>query len=276
MPPVVLTIAGSDCSAGAGVQADLKTITAFGGYGLTALTSVVAETPAKVSRIQLLEAEMVKEQIRVLADAFPIAAVKTGMLGGQAQIEAVVEALQILGARRVPLVIDPVMVATSGGRLLDEGATDSLISRLFPLARLITPNLDEGGVLLDMRIASRQEMQDAAARLRDRFGCAVLLKGGHLEGDIAPDVLVDANGARWFENRRVHGVHTHGTGCTLSAAIATALAKGLSLDEAVRQAKAFVAGAIASHYRWGDVDALNHQHAVTDLESDAATARTLN
>jgi hydroxymethylpyrimidine/phosphomethylpyrimidine kinase len=255
------------------VQADLKTITALGGYGLTALTSVVAETPAKVSRIQLLEAGMVKEQIRVLAEAYPIAAVKTGMLGGQAQIEAVVEALNALVARRVPLVIDPVMVATSGSRLLDAGAMDSLTSGLFPLAHLITPNMDEAGVLLDARITSKQEMQDAASRLRDRFGCAVLLKGGHLGGEDAPDVLVDTNGTHWFEKRRIHGIHTHGTGCTLSAAIATALAKAVPLQEAVRQAKAFVAGAIASHYRWGDVDALNHEHAFTDLESEAVPAK---
>ena len=274
MPPVVLSIAGSDCSSGAGAQADLKTITALGGYGLTALTSVVAETPASVSRIQLLDADMVKEQIRMLAEAFPIAAAKTGMLGGQAQIEAVVEAWQVLAARRVPLVVDPVMVATSGGRLLDEGAMGSLTSGLFPLAHVITPNMDEAGVLLGTRITSRQEMQDAATRLRDRFGCAVLLKGGHLAGDDAPDVLVDANGTHWFENHRIHGVHTHGTGCTLSAAIATALARALPLQEAVRQAKAFVAGAIASHYRWGDVDALNHQHPLTDLESGAASAKT--
>jgi hydroxymethylpyrimidine/phosphomethylpyrimidine kinase len=256
------------------VQADLKTITALGGYGLTALTSVVAETPAKVSRIQLLDADMVKEQIRVLAEEFPIAAVKTGMLGGKAQIEAVVEGLQVLMARRVPLVIDPVMVATSGGRLLDEGAMDFLTSGLFPLAHLITPNMDEAGVLLGTRIASRQDMQNAAARLRDRFGCAVLLKGGHLGGDDAPDVLVDSNGTRWLENLRIRGVHTHGTGCTLSAAIATALAKALPLQEAVRQAKAFVAGAISSHYRWGDVDALNHQHMSPHLESADSSAKT--
>src|SRR6187397_963312 len=133
MPPVVLTIAGSDCSAGAGAQADLKTITALGGYGLTALTSVVAETPAKVSRIQTLEAAMVKEQIRVLAEAFPIAAAKTGMLGGKEQIEAVVEAWQVLAARGVPLVVDPVMIATSGGRLLEDGAMEMLTAKLFPL-----------------------------------------------------------------------------------------------------------------------------------------------
>jgi hydroxymethylpyrimidine/phosphomethylpyrimidine kinase len=260
MPPPVLTIAGSDCSAGAGAQADLKTITALGGYGLTALTSVVSETPAKVSRIQLLEASMVSDQIRVLAEAFPIAAAKSGMLGGAAQIEAVVEAWKPLAARKVPLVVDPVMVATSGGRLLDEGAIGTLTSRLFALARIVTPNMDEAAVLLGERITSRSHMAHAATELQRRFGCAVLLKGGHFEGDDAPDVLADAGVIEWYENRRIHGVHTHGTGCTLSAAIATELAKGHALKDAVRQAKAYVAQAIARHYRWGDVDALNHQH----------------
>lgn len=259
MPPsVILTIAGSDCSAGAGVQADLKTITALGGYALTALTSVVAETPAVVSRIQLLDPDMVAEQIRVLAAAFPIASAKTGMLGGQAQIEAVVGAWQPLAERGVPLVVDPVMVATSGGRLLDPEAVEAMTAQLFPLARILTPNMDEAAALLGHRLGSRDDMEQAARELRQRFGCAVLLKGGHLAGDTAPDVLVDGEAIHWFEGRRVSGVHTHGTGCTLSAAIATGLGKGLPLVEAVRQGKAFVEQAITHHLRWGTVDALRH------------------
>ena len=261
MKPVVLSIAGSDCSAGAGVQADLKTITALGGYGLTALTSVVSETPAVVSRIQLLDAAMVHDQVRVLAEAFPIAAAKTGMLGGRAQIEAVVEAWQPLAARGVPLVVDPVMIATSGGRLMEDDAVETMTSHLFPLARVLTPNMDEAAALLGARITSRGEMQDAAEQLAQRFGCAVLLKGGHLAGDDAPDVLVDGADVSWFENRRIHGVHTHGTGCTLSAALATGLAKGLPLADAAREAIAFVHRAIAGHLRWGAVDALNHAGA---------------
>jgi hydroxymethylpyrimidine/phosphomethylpyrimidine kinase len=274
MPPVVLTIAGSDCSAGAGAQADLKTITALGGYGLTALTSVVAETPARVTRIQLLEPDMVRDQIRVLAEAFPIAAAKTGMIGGRGQIEAVVAAWQPLAARGVALVVDPVMVATSGSRLLDEDAFGGMTAKLFPLARLLTPNMEEASVLLGSRITSRREMQEAAERLSGRFGCAVLLKGGHFSGDESPDVLVDGVGAQWFLNQRVHGVHTHGTGCTLSAAIATGLAKGLSLVDAMSQAKAFVALAIAGHYRWGEVDALNHQHGSPGLESSHLSVKS--
>lgn len=267
MPPLVLTIAGSDCSAGAGIQADLKTITALGGYGLTALTSVVSETPAKVSRVQLLEADMVRDQIQVLAEVFPIRAAKTGMLGGAPQIEAVVEAWQPLAARAAVLVVDPVMVATSGGRLLDEGAVSVMTERLFPLARIITPNMDEAAALLGRAITSRAEMESAAQELQRRHGCAVLLKGGHLQEDAAPDVLVEGPEVRWLENRRIHGVHTHGTGCTLSAAIATGLAQGLTLEAAVTQGKTFVLQSIEQHLRWAEVDALNHQHASWRLAS---------
>ena len=256
--PVTLTIAGSDCSAGAGVQADLKTITALGGYALTALTSVVAETPAVVSRIQLLDPDMVAEQIRVLAAAFPIASAKTGMLGGRAQIEAVIRAWQPLAERGVPLVVDPVMVATSGGRLLDPDAVEAMTTQLFPLARIITPNMDEAAALLGQSLSSRAEMEQAARELRQRFNCAVLLKGGHLAGDTAPDVLVDGDAIHWFEGRRVDGVHTHGTGCTLSAAIAAGLAQAWPLMEAVRRGKMFVEQAILHHHRWGAVDALRH------------------
>ncbi len=236
----------------------------------------MAETPAQVSRVQLLDPDLVKDQVRVLASAFPIAAAKTGMLGGAGQIEAVADAWEVLRPAGVPLVVDPVMVATSGGRLLDENAVETLAARLFPMARLITPNMDEAAALLGSRIHSRLEMQDAAVRLRERFGCAVLLKGGHLAGDLAPDVLVDEEGAQWFDERRIDGVHTHGTGCTLSAAIATGLAKGLSLRDAVRFGKAFVVQAIAQHYRWDGVDALNHQHASARLESAPTSAKTLS
>ena len=256
-PPVVLTIAGSDCSSGAGIQADLKTFSALGCHGLTALTCVVAEVPGRVSRVQLLDPEIVAEQIRVLAGAFPVAAAKTGMLGGSAQIKAVISAWQLLHARGVPLVVDPVMVATSGSRLLDEDAVALLTAGLFPLAALITPNLEEAAVLLGRKIASRGEMETAARDLSQSHRCAVLLKGGHLPGDEAPDVLVLDGTATWFEGRRIPGIRTHGTGCTYSAAITAGLGRGLALGEAVRLGKRFVTAAIASHFRWGEVDALN-------------------
>jgi hydroxymethylpyrimidine/phosphomethylpyrimidine kinase len=173
-------------------------------------------------------------------------------------------------------VVDPVMVATSGGRLLDESSVGTLTSRLFSLARIITPNMDEAAVLVGDRISSRSQMEQAAAELHRRFRCAVLLKGGHFDGDDAPDVLADTETIEWFENRRIRGVHTHGTGCTLSAAIATELAKGQPLKDAVRHAKAYVAHAIAQHYRWGDVDALNHQHlqASPDLASSGNAGKS--
>lgn len=256
-PPVVLSIAGSDCSSGAGIQADLKTFSAQGCHGLTVLTSVVAEVPGKVARIQLLNPEIIAEQIRVLAEAFPIAAAKTGMLGGRAQMEAVIAAWQPMRERGVPLIIDPVMVATSGSRLLDEEAISLLTDQLFPLATLITPNLDEANVLLGGKITSRKEMEAAARELSRRHGCAVLLKGGHLPGDDTSDLLIQDGAATWFEGRRFPGIRTHGTGCTYSAAITAGFARGLSLVEAVRLGKQFVHAAIAGHFRWGDVDALN-------------------
>ena len=260
-PPVVLTIAGSDCSAGAGVQADLKTFTALGCHGLTVLTSVVAEVPAKVTRIQLLDPTIIEDQIRVLAEAFPIKAAKTGMLGGKAQIEAIIRAFEPLAKQGVPLVIDPVMVTTSGRRLLDEDAIEVLTAKLFPLASLITPNMDEAAVLLGMKLQSREDMEHGAKALARRFHTSVLLKGGHLAGDDTPDVLVDGSEVHWLEGKRIHGVHTHGTGCTYSAAIVAGLAKGWSLEQSVRQGKSFVTQAIANHHRWGAVDALNHQAA---------------
>jgi hydroxymethylpyrimidine/phosphomethylpyrimidine kinase len=256
--PVILTIAGSDCSAGAGIQADLKTITALGGYGLTAVTGIVAETPLVVSQIQLVDADVVREQVRLLVEAYPIAAAKTGMLGGKAQIDAVVSAWQPMADDRVPLVVDPVMVATSGGRLLDQDAEEALVSRLFPLATLLTPNLDEAAVLVGEKITTRAEMEHHALALSARHRCAILLKGGHLSGDDVPDVLAADGALYWLEGRRIHGVHTHGTGCTYSAAIATGLGHGLSMLEAVRQGKEFVTHAIANHLRWGGMEALNH------------------
>jgi len=256
-PPVVLTIAGSDCSSGAGIQADLKTFGALGCHGLTALTCVVAEVPGRVSRIQVLDPEIIGEQIRVLAGSFPIVAAKTGMLGGRAQIEAVIAAWEPLRARGVPLIVDPVMVATSGSRLLDEDAVALLGEKLFPLASLITPNLSEAAVLLGEEIASREGMEAASHELSRRHRCAVLLKGGHLPGDDAPDVLALNGGATWFEGRRIFNIRTHGTGCTYSAAITAGVGRGLALGEAVRMGKRFVASAISGHFRWGDVDALN-------------------
>ena len=261
-PPVVLTIAGSDSSAGAGVQADLKAIAALGGYGLNALTSVVSETPGLVSQVRLLDAAFIADQVRVLFGAFPIAAAKTGMLGGRDQVHAVAEVWKELGHGRIPLVVDPVMVATSGGRLLENEAVRSLVEEVLPLATLITPNLDEAAVLWGRPVPDVDAMEACARDLSARFDAAVLVKGGHLQGD-ATDALCFNDNISWHAAPRIPGVQTHGTGCTYSAAITACLAAGLGLDEAVAEAKAFVSRAIAQHFAWqahgGDViHALNH------------------
>jgi hydroxymethylpyrimidine/phosphomethylpyrimidine kinase len=259
--PVALTIAGSDCSAGAGIQADLKTFAALGVYGLTAVTCVVAEIPGKVSGIEALRPRIVRDQIEVLLRNFQVGAIKTGLLCSGDIVSAVAEALQ--GSRgRVPLVIDPVMIATTGDRLLEPEAIDAYKNQLFPLATLLTPNLDEASVLLGSQIRGRQQMERAATMLAEQFGCAVLLKGGHLQGDEAIDFLVQGGRSKEFSALFVRGVATHGTGCTYSAAITASLASGLSLDQAIRRAKKFVTKSIARHFRWkrpvGNIDALNH------------------
>ncbi len=255
-PPVALTIAGSDNSAGAGAQADLKTFTALGVYGLTAITCVVAEVPGRVSAIHPMPASIVAEQIRLSLSAFPVAAVKTGMLYSTEIVETVCD---LLDGTTMPLVVDPVMVATSGASLLRPEAVELYRSRLFPRATVVTPNMDEVAVLTGEPVRTLDDMREAGAALIARYGAAWLLKGGHLAGDEATDLLFHPDGTvSEFHSARVQGVSTHGTGCTTAAAIAAGLARGLSLDEAVGQAKRFVTGAIRHHHRWGEIHALNH------------------
>ena len=256
--PVVMSIAGSDNSAGAGAQADLKTFSALGTYGVTAITCVVAEVPGKVSAIQPIEPRIVAEQIRLLFEAFPIAAVKTGMLYSREIIEVVADALQ----SAIPLVVDPVMVATSGDPLLHRDAIALYRERLFPMAKVITPNLDEAAVLIGRPITNLEEMRLGGQELAVRFGIAILLKGGHLREAIATDLLFADGEIHEFRAPFVPGVSTHGTGCTYSAAIAAELARGLPLVEAVASAKRYVTNAIANHLRWEKdgrtTDALHH------------------
>jgi hydroxymethylpyrimidine/phosphomethylpyrimidine kinase len=266
-PPVALTIAGSDSSAGAGVQADLKTFSSLGVYGLTAVTCVVAEIPGKISRIAPVSAELVHEQIAVLCRNFPIAAAKTGLLYTAETVETVVHALTDVSAnsaRRFPLVIDPVITATSGDRLLEASAIELYESKLFPLATLITPNVDEAGKLLGKKIDDRQSMEKAARALAGKYRVSVLLKGGHLAGSSAIDLLFADGKITEFAAPFVRGVATHGTGCTFSAAITAGLASGLSLEKAIGRAKKFVTASIAQHFRWTsssgkDLDALKHR-----------------
>lgn len=262
---VALTIAGSDSSAGAGIQADLKTFSALGVYGLTAVTCIVAEIPGKVSRIEPVSAEIVGEQIEVLTK-FPIDAIKTGLLYSAEIISAVAKAIRgrgRLSAQRVPIVVDPVIVATSGDMLLEPAAIEAYEKELFPLASLITPNLDEAERLLRMEIRDRQAMHRAGKELEREFGTAILVKGGHLRGRDAVDVLFIGGKVIEFSATFVRGVATHGTGCTYSAAITAGIASGLSLEEAITRAKKFVTESIAQHFRWTspsgkNLDALNH------------------
>jgi len=264
--PVALTIAGSDSSAGAGIQADLKTFSALGVYGLTAITCVVAETPGYVSRIEPVSAGTVSEQIEVLFESFPIAAIKTGLLFSGEITLAVARALRAHAEQTKsapPLVIDPVMVATSGDLLLREDAIDCYERDLFPLAALVTPNLSEAARLLGEPIADLRAMHRAGARLAEKYGVPMLLKGGHLAGEEAIDLLFAHGSVIEFSAPFFRGITTHGTGCTYSAAIAAGLAIGLPLEEAVRRAKKYVTATIAQHHAWKtaqglSLHALNH------------------
>lgn len=259
-PPVVLTIAGSDNSAGAGLQADSKTITSLGGYALTAVTCVVAEVPGKVSMIQPIRSAIVAEQVRLNFEAFPVAAVKTGMLYSAAIVEAVIDVLLTAAARcrvKPALVVDPVMVASSGALLLKPAAVRTYRRSLLPLATLVTPNLNELEVLAGRPVKSLREMEAAGAALAAEFGVAFLLKGGHLRGREAVDVLVEPGGkSERFSAPFIRGADPHGTGCTYSAAIATELAKGVPLREAVGTAKRFITRAIERRHRWGKTEIL--------------------
>ena len=248
-PPVVLTIAGSDNSCGAGIQADLKTFSALGVYGLTAVTCVVSEIPGKVEMVHVVTPALLRSQIRILFEAYPIAAVKTGMLYSRPLLRVVSEELaDRLGMFH--LVVDPVMVASSGDPLLKRDAVRAYEEELLPLADVITPNLDEAAVLLGRNITTRSAMIPAAEELHAKYGAAVLLKGGHLRGRDAVDVLCGRRGTKEFSLRRLSGCETHGSGCTLSAAIASGLARGQSLPAAVQSAKEFLHRAIARPFVW--------------------------
>ena len=261
--PVALTVAGSDSSAGAGIQADLKTFTSLGVYGVSAVTCIVAEIPGKVSTIEPVSPGIVREQIDVLANNFPISAVKTGLLCSAEIVAETVSAMADLGENRPPLVVDPVIVATSGKPLLEEAAIKIYEKELFPLATLVTPNLIEAERFSGKSVRDLNSMRRIGKELANRFGTAVLLKGGHLAGDRAIDLLFADGKVTEFESEFVRDIATHGTGCTYSAAITAGLACGLSLSDAVARAKKFVTRAIRRHLRWkskagGNLDALNH------------------
>jgi hydroxymethylpyrimidine/phosphomethylpyrimidine kinase len=243
MTAIALTIAGSDSSGGAGIQADLKTFSALGVYGASAITALTAQNTLGVEAVHAVPPDFIGKQIEAVARDLDVGAVKIGMLATSAIIEAVAEGLRSFPG--VPVVLDPVMVAASGDPLLDEDAVETLRAILVPHATLITPNLPEAAKLLGATQARNEREMSAQAEALQRLGAqAVLIKGGHAEGDKAVDILVDAEGVLRLEAPRVATRNTHGTGCTLSSAIAAELAKGASLREAVVAAKAYVTAAI--------------------------------
>lgn len=242
MTPRALTIAGSDSGGGAGIQADLKTFMAHGVYGASAITAITAQNTQEVRAVVMLEPAMVVAQIEAVLDDIGADAIKTGMLGNAAIIDAVADTLERYRIEQV--VIDPVMVAKSGARLLEEDAVTALRQRLLPLALVITPNLPEASVLLNREVTGEHDMRQAARDLHALGPRYVLLKGGHLPGSEVVDLLYD--GAQFIELRagRLETNHTHGTGCTYAAAIAALIARGLAVEQAVRQAHAYLHDAI--------------------------------
>jgi hydroxymethylpyrimidine/phosphomethylpyrimidine kinase len=266
----VLIVAGSDSGGGAGIQADIKTVTALGGYAATAVTALTAQNTRGVFGVVGVEPAFIRQQIDLVLDDIGADAIKTGMLHSVAVIEAVAGALEArleagsgADAAKPPLVVDPVMVAQSGDPLLAEDAVAALAARLIPLADLITPNLPEAGRLLGRTVTRAEEMERAAQDLLG-LGCgAVLLKGGHLEAETLSDLLVTAEGCERFEHPRIDTPHTHGTGCTLASAIATGLAQGLALRAAVERALAYLQEAIRSAPGLGHGHGpVNHGHTV--------------
>jgi hydroxymethylpyrimidine/phosphomethylpyrimidine kinase len=257
--PVVLTIAGSDNSGGAGIQADLKTFTTLGVYGTTAVTCVVAEHPGRVLNITAIPPGRVADQIRLVREVFPLAAIKTGMLHSAEIIAAVAKAIAPALAQGVPLVVDPVMVASSGKVLMKKDAIRAL-RQFIARATLVTPNRDEAALLWGKPITNLRTLTEAALGLAKRFGHAnFLVKGGHLKAGEAVDVLAFADGrVREFGSKRIPGVDPHGTGCTYSAAIAAGLAKGLTLTEAVALGKWFITRALKRRFEIGPYQLLNH------------------
>jgi hydroxymethylpyrimidine/phosphomethylpyrimidine kinase len=242
--PVALTVAGSDSGGGAGIQADLKTFAALGVHGTSAITCITAQNPEGVRGIQACSVGMVRRQLEAVCDELPPAAVKTGMLYSAPIIHAV--AAFFRRRQGVPLVVDPVMVSTSGAKLLKPEAVRALRTELVPLATLVTPNLDEAEILIGVKLTSVTDLRAAARTLYQHFGCAALVKGGHLRGlKEAVDIFYDGRQELLLSAPFIRGVSTHGTGCTYSAAIAGHLARGRSLPRAVQAAKEYITQAIA-------------------------------
>lgn len=239
----VLTIAGSDSSGGAGIQADIKTMTANGVYAMSVLTALTAQNTTGVFGIMTVEPEFLKQQIDAVFQDIRPDAVKTGMIPTAELINITAESLSAYGAENI--VVDPVMVSTSGSRLIDENAVDIMKSRMLPIATLVTPNIPEAEVLSEIKISSEKEMLEAAEIIGIKYGCGVLCKGGH-SVSAANDLLYLDGEYTWFKEERIDNPNTHGTGCTLSSAIASNLAKGFGIEESVRRAKDYISGALSA------------------------------
>jgi len=255
--PLALTIAGSDSGGGAGIQADLKTFASLGVHGTNAITCITAQNPKGVQGIQACSARMVRQQIEAVFDELPPAAVKTGMLFSHEIINVVARFFS--GGKRPPLIVDPVMVAASGARLLRPSAVKTLQNKLLPLATLVTPNLDEAVILSGRDLKSVHDLRTAAREIRARYGCAALVKGGHVRGlKEAADIFFDGRNELLLTAPFIRGVATHGTGCTYSAAITGYLALGCGLPHAVELAKQYITNAIAQSTTTGGRAVLNH------------------
>ena len=255
-----LTIAGSDSSGGAGIQADIKTMTANGVFAMSAITALTAQNPTGVTDILEATPQFLGEELdAIFTDIFPDA-VKIGMVSSSGLIAVIADKLRQYGAKHI--VVDPVMVATSGAKLLRDDAIAVLEEQLLPLAAVLTPNIPEAEILSGMTIRNAADMELAARTISERYGCAVLCKGGHQIND-ADDLLWRDGAGKWFRGRRINNPNTHGTGCTLSSAIASNLAKGYDLDASVERAKAYISGALAAMLDLGKGSGpMNHMFAL--------------
>lgn len=255
-----LTIAGSDSCGGAGIQADLKTMTTNGVYGMSAITALTAQNTTGVSDIYEVTADFLKAQLKAIFEDITPDSIKIGMVSSKDLIIAIAESLKKYNGKNI--VLDPVMVATSGAKLISDDAIETLKEYLIPMATVITPNIPEAEVLSEMKITNEEEMIKAAEKISKKYNVAVLCKGGHSIND-ANDLLYRDGEYKWFKGKRINNPNTHGTGCTLSSAIASNLAKGRNLDEAVEKAKAYISGALGAMLDLGKGSGpMNHAFAV--------------
>lgn len=261
-----LTIAGSDSSGGAGIQADIKTMTVHGVYAMSAITALTAQNTTGVSGIYEVSPEFLAKQLDSIFTDIPPHAVKVGMVSSAELVQVIAQKLREYGTKKI--VVDPVMVSTSGSRLISEDAVETLGRELFPIADLLTPNIPEAEVLTGMSIRTPEEMEQAARQIGERFDCAVLCKGGH-QVNSANDFLWQKSGDCWFYGERIQNPNTHGTGCTLSSAIASNLAKGLTLEEAVKRAKQYLSGALSTMLDLGKGSGpLDHMFAIHNIDAE--------